>query len=55
MDGNDKYNLGESLSLIIHYTGVMQKLHTNNAPKIVGRKTPLFKHARKEVINITTI
>ena len=39
MDGNEKYNLGDSLFLIIQDAGVMQKLHTENAPEVVGRKT----------------
>ena len=47
MDGYDKHNLGYSISLIIQDTGAMQKIHTNNVPKMVGRKTPFFKLARK--------
>ena len=35
IDGNDKQNLGDILSLIIQDAGVMQKLHTYNAPEIV--------------------
>lgn len=31
------------------------KLHTDNAPEMVGRKTPFFKKARKEGINLTSI
>ena len=33
----------------------MQKLHTDNAPEIDGRKTPFFKRARKEGIDIAVI
>ena len=55
MDGNYKQNLGDILSPIIQDTGVMQKLHNENSPEIVGRKTPFFKLAWKEGINITTI
>ena len=55
MYGNDKHNLDDSLSPIIKNTRVMQKLHTDNAPKMVGRKTPLFKRARKEWIDIKNI
>ena len=55
MDGNDKQNISGIISLIIRGVGVMQKLNTDNAPKMVGRKTPFFKGARKEIIDITTI
>ena len=51
MDRNDKKNLGNSLSLIIQDGGVMKKINTENAPKMVGRKTPFFKRARKEGID----
>ena len=33
----------------------MQKLHNENSPEIVGRKTPFLKLARKDVIVIKTI
>ena len=55
IDGYEKQNLGDSLLLIIQYTGVMQKLHTKNPPKSFGRNTPLSERARKEGINITAI
>ena len=55
MDGYDKHNLGDSLSLIIQEAGVMQKVHTDNAPKLVGRKNQFFKHVRKDGIDLTTI
>ena len=55
MDGKDKHNLVDSLSLIFQDTGVMHKLHTKNAPKMAGRKTLLSKQARKEGINLKTI
>ena len=55
MEKHDKKFLGESLSLIIQDTGVMQKLHTDNAPEMVGRRTPFFARAQKEGIDLTTI
>ena len=33
----------------------MQKLHRDNAPEVVRRKTPLFARARKEGIDLTNI
>jgi hypothetical protein len=54
LNKHDKQNLGDSLSLIIQDVGVMQKLHTDNAPEMVGRKTPFFARARKEGIDLTT-
>ena len=33
----------------------MESLHSDNAPEIVGRKTPFLKKARKEGIEPTTI
>ena len=33
----------------------MQRIHNKNAPEMVGRKTPLLKHSRKEGIDLTTI
>ena len=55
MEKHDKTNLGDSLTLIIQDVGVMQKLHTDNAPEMVGRNTPFFRRARKEGIDLTTI
>ena len=52
---HDKQLLGDSILLIIQDAGVMQKLHTDNAPEMVGRKTPFFARARKEGIYLTTI
>ena len=43
MDGKDKQNVGDTLSLIIQDIGVMQKLHVDNAKEMVGRKIPFFK------------
>ena len=43
MEKHDKINLGDSLTLMIQDVGVMQKLHTDNAPEMVGRKTPFFR------------
>ena len=47
LEKHDKQFLGDSLSLIFQDAGVMQKLHTDNAPEMVGRKTPFFARARK--------
>ena len=55
MDRHDKQNLGDSQSFIIHYTGLIKKLNTDNAPKMVERTTHFFKHAWKEGVDITTI
>ena len=55
LEMHDKKLLGDSLSLIIQEAGVMQKLHTDKTPEMVGRKTPLFARARKEGIDLTTI
>ena len=55
LEKHDKQFLGDSLSLIIQDAGVMQKLHTDNAPEMVGPKTPFFDRARKEGIDLTTI
>ena len=55
MDGHDKQNLVDSLSLIMPDMGVMQKLHNDNANEMVIRKTPLFKRVRKEGIDFTNI
>ena len=55
MEKHDKLNLGDSLTLIIQDVGVMQKLHCDNAPEMVGRNTPFFRRARKEGIDLTTI
>ena len=43
------------MSLMIKEVGVVQKLHTDNAPEMVWRKTPFSKRARKEGIDLTTI
>ena len=55
MESNDQRNVGDSLSLMIQDVGVMQKLHVENAKEMVGRKTPFFRRARKEGIDLTTI
>ena len=55
METHNKGDLGDSLTLLIQDVGVMQKLHTNNAPEMVGRKTPFFRRARKEGIDLTAI
>ena len=47
MDGNDKYILGDSLSLIIQDAGILKKIYTDNAHEMVGKKTLFFKRARK--------
>ena len=55
METHDQTNLGDSLTLMIQDVGVMQKLHTDNAPEMIGRKTPFFRRARKEGIDLTSI
>ena len=55
MESHNKSHLGDTLTLIIQDVGVMQKLHTDNAPEMMGRKTPFFRRARKEGIDLTTI
>ena len=55
MENHNKQSVGDTLSLMIQEVGVMQKLHTDNAPEMVGRKTPFFTRARKEGIDLTTI
>ncbi len=55
METNTQGHLGETLSVFIQDVGVVQKLHTDNAPEMVGRKTPFFKKARKEGIDLTSI
>ena len=48
-------SVGDTLSLMIQDVGVVQKIHTDNAPEMIGRRTPFFKRARKEGIDLTTI
>ena len=48
-------SVGDNLSLMIQDVGVVQKMHTDNVPEMVGRSTPFFKRARKEGIDLTTI
>ena len=55
MDSHSKGPIGDTLSVFIQDVGVVQKLHTHNAPKMVGRSTPFFKRARKEGIDLTSI
>ena len=55
LEKHSKQFLVDSLSLIIQDAGVMQKLHTDNAPEMVGHKTPFFARALKEGIDLTTI
>ena len=55
METHDKVNLSDSLTFMIQDVGVMQKLHTDNAPEMIGRKTPFFRRARKEGIDLTSI
>ena len=52
IEGNDKQNLGDSLSLIMQDEGVMQRQHTDKLAKMFVRK---FKRARIEGIYLTTI
>ena len=55
METKNKQDVGNSLTLFVQDVGVPQKMHTDNAPEMVGRKTPFFKHARKEGIDLTSI
>ena len=55
MDDHNMQSVGDTLSLMIQDVGVVQKLHTDNAPEMIGRRTPFFKRARKEGIDLTTI
>ena len=55
MESNNQQDVGNTLSVLIQDVGIMQKLHTDNAPEMVGRRTPFFKRARKEGIDLTTI
>lgn len=55
MESHTKGQLGDTLSVFIQDVGVVQKLHTDNAPEMVGRNTPFFKKARKEGIDLTSI
>ena len=55
MESHAQGPIGDTLSVFIQDVGVVQKLHTDNAPEMVGRKTPFFKKARKEGINLTSI
>lgn len=54
MDGKDKQNVGDSLSMVVQDVGVMQKLHVDNVKEMAGRKSSFFNRARKEGINLTT-
>ena len=55
MDDDEKQSIGNTLSLMIQEVGVVQKLHIDNAPEMVGRKTPFFNRVCKEGIDLTTI
>lgn len=55
MESKKKQPVGDSLTLLIQDVGVPQKLHTDNAPEMVGCSTPFFRRARKEGIDLTTI
>ena len=55
MDDHNMQSVGDTLSLMVQDIGVVQKIHTDNAPEMIGRKTPFFRRARKEGIDLTTI
>jgi hypothetical protein len=55
MESKNRNDVGSTLTVFIQDVGVPQKMHTDNAPEMVGRKTPFFKRARKEGIDLTTI
>ena len=48
-------SVGDTLSLMVQDIGVVQKIHTDNAPEMIGRKTLFFRRACKEGIYPTTI
>ena len=37
MNDHNKQSIGDTLTLMIQETGVMQKLYTDNAPAMIGR------------------
>ena len=47
MEDHNKQSVGYTLSIMIKDTGIMQKLHTDNALKMVGREIQFFKRAWK--------
>ena len=55
MESRNSQDVGNTLTVFIQGVGAPQKIHTDNAPEMVGRKTPFFKRARKEGIDLTTI
>jgi hypothetical protein len=56
MEDHNIQSVGDTLSLMIQDVGVVQKIHTDNAPEMIGQRTPFFfKRARKEGIDLTTI
>ena len=55
MEGHTHRHIGDTLSVFIQDMGIPQKMHTDNAPEIVGRKILFFKGAQNEYIDLTTI
>lgn len=55
LESHNKEQIRNSLSLMMQDVGIVQKLHADNAPEMVGRKTPFFRRSRKEGIDLTTI
>ena len=55
MEDHNNQSVGDALSVMIQDTGIIQKLHTENTPEMVGRKTSFFKRARKKGIDLTSI
>ena len=55
MEDHNNQSVGDALSVMIQDTGIIQKLHTDNTPEMVGRKTSFFKRARKKGIDLTSI
>lgn len=55
MESKEQQNVGDTLTLLVQEIGVPQSLHVDNAPEMVGRKTPFFRRARREGIDLTTI
>lgn len=45
---SQRTSVGNTLIVLIQDVDLPQKIHRDNAPEIVGRKTPFFKRARTE-------
>ena len=43
MEDHNMQSVGDTLSLMIQDVGVVQKIHTDNAPEMIGQRTPFFQ------------